>query len=137
MRKNINAQKIEGRLYDHKLEMKKVTNKNSAFYGLDFISGEIFIATDEEGLNVIPVHYTFVMPTFASGAKDSRFAAFEKITTEEKTWLKVGKENAENAASALEGSAGEYEGIIDSSTDIVSDTQQSIQSLKSDLSGIF
>ena len=49
----------------------------------------------------------------------------------------IGKENAESAASALEGSASEYEGIIDNSTDIVSDTQQSIQSLKSDLSGIF
>ena len=49
----------------------------------------------------------------------------------------IGKENAESAASSLESSAGEYEGIIDNSTDIISDTQQSIQSLKSDLSGIF
>lgn len=49
----------------------------------------------------------------------------------------IGKENAESAADSLEGSADEYEGIMENATDIVSDTQQSIQNLKNDLSGVF
>lgn len=95
MRKNINAQKIEGRLYDHKLEMKKVTNKNSAFYGLDFISGEIFIATDEEGLNVIPVHYTFVKEFTKSNTVNSTFVNLKQILEGGKTWVNVGKDAAQ------------------------------------------
>ena len=95
MRKNINAQKIEGRLYDHKLEMKKVTNKNSSNYGIDFISGEIFIATDEEGLNVIPVHYTFVKEFTNSNAINSTFVNLKQIIENGKTWVNSGKEGAQ------------------------------------------
>lgn len=95
MRKNINAQKIEGRLYDHKLVMKKVTNKNSPNYGIDFISGEIFIATDEEGLNVIPVHYTFVKELTNSNAINSTFVNLKQIIENGKTWVNFGKEGAQ------------------------------------------
>lgn len=95
MRKNINAQKIEGRLFDHKLVMKKVTNKNSPNYGIDFISGEIFIATDEEGLNVIPVHYTFVKELTNSNAINSTFINLKQIIENGKTWTNVGKDAAQ------------------------------------------
>lgn len=95
MRKNINAQKIEGRLYDHKLEMKKVTNVKSAYYGADFISGEIFIATDEEGLNVIPVHYTFVREFTKSNTVNSTFVNLKQIIENGRTWLNVGKDAAQ------------------------------------------
>ena len=95
MRKNINAQRIEGRLYDHKLEMKKVTNKNSPNYGIDFISGEISIATDEEGLNVIPVHYTFVKELTNSNAINSTFVNLKQIIENGKTWVNSGKEGAQ------------------------------------------
>ena len=91
----MNRQVLEGRLYDFDLAKKVVKNQSSNYFGQEFWSGTLHIATDEAGLNVIPVHYTFVLPTFGSGKPDSRFSAFEKITSEEKTWLKVGKENAE------------------------------------------
>ena len=51
----INKEFIEGRLYQHNLVMKTVKNEQSAEFGKEFISGTIDIATDEEGLNVIPV----------------------------------------------------------------------------------
>jgi len=95
MKNTINKEILEGRLYDFDLSKKTVKNEGSKYYGQEFWSGTIHIATDEAGLNVIPVHYTFVLPTFGKGKTDSRFSAFEKITSEEKTWLKVGKENAE------------------------------------------
>lgn len=95
MKNTINKEILEGRLYDFDLSKKTVKNQTSNYYGQEFWSGTIQIATDEAGLNVIPVHYTFVLPTFGNGKTDSRFSAFEKITSEEKTWLKVGKENAE------------------------------------------
>ena len=96
MRKNLeNKEILEGRLYDIDVTLKKVENTNSKYYGQDFYSGQIFIATDEEGLNVIPVHYTFITRNFASSGKpDSRFSALAKMAEEQKTWLKVGKDEA-------------------------------------------
>jgi len=75
--------------------MKKVTNKNSSNYGIDFISGEIFIATDEEGLNVIPVHYTFVKEFTNSNAINSTFVNLKQIIENGKTWVNSGKEGAQ------------------------------------------
>lgn len=75
--------------------MKKVTNKNSPNYGIDFISGEIFIATDEEGLNVIPVHYTFVKEFTNSNAINSTFVNLKQIIENGKTWVNFGKEGAQ------------------------------------------
>ena len=96
MKKNmVNTEALEGRLYDiENVQLKTVQNQNSKFFGQEFWSGTLHIATDEEGLNVIPVHYTFILRNFANGKPDSRFAALEKITREEKTWTKVGKDNA-------------------------------------------
>ena len=94
MRKNINEEIIEGRVYDHSLQMKKVTNKASKNFGVDFISGNLNVATDEEGLNVIPVHYTFVTEYTKSGAVSSTFVNLKQILDGGKTWLKDGKDEA-------------------------------------------
>ena len=75
--------------------MKKVTNVKSAYYGADFISGEIFIATDEEGLNVIPVHYTFVREFTKSNTVNSTFVNLKQIIENGRTWLNVGKDAAQ------------------------------------------
>ena len=53
MRKNINKEKIEGRLFSHTLELKTVKDQNSANFGKEFIAGTVEIAVDEDGLNVI------------------------------------------------------------------------------------
>ena len=75
--------------------MKKVTNKNSPNYGVDFISGEIYIATDEEGLNVIPVHYTFVKELTNSNTINSTFVNLKQIIEGGKTWTNAGKDAAQ------------------------------------------
>ena len=95
MKKAQNKEILEGRLWDFDLTKKTVQNKNSKNFGKEFWSGTINIATDEAGLNVIPVHYAYVVPTFGNGKTDSRYAAIEKIVAEEKTWQKVGKDGAE------------------------------------------
>ena len=94
MRKNINTEHIEGRVYQHELSLKKVQNKESENYGKEFISGTLDIATDEEGLNVLTTHYTYVTETTKAGKKNATFAALKKIMDEGKTWIEDGKDNA-------------------------------------------
>lgn len=110
MKNKMNREILEGRLYDFDLTKKTVKNQTSNYYGQEFWSGTIHIATDEAGLNVIPVHYTFVLPTFGNGKVDSRFSAFEKITTENKAWVRegVGKENAEKIRLTPSGDLNDF-----------------------------
>ena len=108
MKNKMNRQVLEGRLYDFDLAKKVVKNQSSNYFGQEFWSGTLHIATDEAGLNVIPVHYTFVLPTFGSGKPDSRFSAFEKIVAEEKTWLKVGKDEAEKIRLTPSGDLNDF-----------------------------
>ena len=110
MKNKMNREILEGRLYDFDLTKKTVKNQASNYYGQEFWSGTIHIATDEAGLNVIPVHYTFVLPTFGNGKVDSRFSAFEKITTENKAWVRegVGKENAEKIRLTPSGDLNDF-----------------------------
>lgn len=108
MKNKLNREVLEGRLYDFDLEKKEVKNPNSKYFGQEFWTGTLHIATDEAGLNVIPVHYTFVLPTFGSGKVDNRFSAFEKIVAEEKTWLKVGKDEAEKIRLTPSGDLNDF-----------------------------
>ena len=79
MKKMINSTHIEGRIYAHDLTIKQVQNETSANFGKDFISGNLEIAVDEDGLNVIPVHFTYVTPETKSGAKSPTYSALAKI----------------------------------------------------------
>ena len=106
MRKAINTEHIEGRIYQHNLTLKTVQNQTSANFGKEFISGNLEIATDEEGLNVLPVHFTYVTAVTAKGAKNNTFTALKKIIDEGKSWVTTGKDNAtkvkiDNVAIAL------------------------------------
>jgi hypothetical protein len=94
MKKMINVENIIGRVYQHELTVKTVQNQASSNYGKEFISGNLDIATDEEGLNVVQVHYTYVTPTTSKGAVNQTFNALKKIISENKTWLEVGKDEA-------------------------------------------
>lgn len=49
----------------------------------------------------------------------------------------IGKEAGDSGAAKLEGSAEEYESIITDAESVADTTQQEIQNLKSNLSGIF
>ena len=79
MRKNTNQENIEGRVYEHDLKVKTVANKQSANFGKEFIQGSISIATDEAGLNVLTVHYTYVTEFTKSGNKNATYGNLKRI----------------------------------------------------------
>lgn len=89
-----NREHIEGRLYQHELSVKQVKNTESKNYRKDFISGNIEIAVDEDGINVIPVHFTYVSEITNSGGKSPTFSILKKIIDEGKTWIEHGKDAA-------------------------------------------
>lgn len=100
MRKNLNQVRIMGRIYGfgdangrQALELK-VTGSNSKNPGTPFIGGIMQVAVDEAGLNVIPVHFTYVTETTSTGKANNTFGVLKKILEDNKTWLKVGPENA-------------------------------------------
>lgn len=94
MRKAINTEHIEGRIYQHDLTVKTVQNQQSANFGKEFIAGNLEVAVDEEGLNVLQVHFTYVTETTKSGGKNSTFTALKKIIDEGKAWITDGKDAA-------------------------------------------
>lgn len=96
MRKNINKAHLEGKVFSAELEIAEVKNKESSAFGQKYIKGTVNIAIDEEGLNVIPVTYSFVTPTFAKSGKPNLTYKFLEtlINKPELTWEKGGAENA-------------------------------------------
>lgn len=94
MRRIVNREHVEGILFQHDLEVKTVQNETSANYGKEFISGTVEVSVDEEGLNVIPVHFTYVTETTNSGKKNSTYIALKRIIDEDRTIVSVGKDEA-------------------------------------------
>ena len=86
MRKNVNAENIEGKVYQFKLE-KKVTGENSKNPGTEFISGTLDVATTSAQDNIIQVHYTYVAPTYSSGKVNASYNALKQIIENGKTVL--------------------------------------------------
>lgn len=93
MRKNLNTENIEGRVYEHDLTLKTVQNQKSENYGKEFISGSVSVATDEAGLNVLTVHYTYVTGTTKNGKQNATYGNLKRIM-EGKTWVENGKDEA-------------------------------------------
>ena len=79
MRKNTNTERIEGRIYQHDLVIKTVQNQASNNYGKEFISGNIEVAVDEAGLNVIPVHFTYVTELTSKEQVNKTYNVLKKI----------------------------------------------------------
>ena len=90
----INEVKLSGYVYEHDLAIKTVQNQQSENYGKEFINGSLSVATDEEGLNVITVHYTFVTEMTKAGKVNVTYSNLKKIIENGKTWVADGKENA-------------------------------------------
>lgn len=78
MKKMINNTHIAGSLYQHDLTLK-VTGENSKNPGTEFISGNIEIVTDDAGINIVPVHFTYVTATTAKGKTNDTFVALKNI----------------------------------------------------------
>ena len=94
MKKCINKVILEGYLYEHDLKLKTVQDKNSENFGKEFINGTISIAVDEDGLNVVPVHYTYVTATTNKGTANKTYTVLKSIMDGNATWLNVGKDSA-------------------------------------------
>ena len=103
MKKNakfINSLKIEGYVYGtgsgfDQLSVR-VTGENSKHPGTTYIAGNLEIATDEDCLNIVTVHYSYVTPTYASGKTNKTYDVLKAIidNAETRTVMTGGKDNA-------------------------------------------
>ena len=94
MRKTKNSATIIGRIYDHKL-VEKTVQKQGANFGKPFIRGSIDIVTDDEGLNVVTVNYTYESTYYSSGKKNRTYDALKSIIDgQAKKVVDVGFDNA-------------------------------------------
>lgn len=100
MRKNINRTTVQGRIHSFgdngkKMLEVKVSGENSKNPGTEYISGVINIATDEAGLNIVPVNFTYVTATYGSSGKENpNFKILKNIIASGKTWIEHGKDAA-------------------------------------------
>ena len=94
MKTVINKSHIEGVLYEHALELK-VSGDNSKNPGTPFIAGTISVATDNEFVNIVPVHFTYVTATTAKGNTNATFTTLKNIIDGViGTYMKDGKDKA-------------------------------------------
>lgn len=94
MRKVLNKEHIEGRVYEHNLAIKTVQNSESKNFGKEFIGGTLDVATDEECLNIITITFTYVTETTSKGTKNETYATLKNIIENGKTVLVDGKDAA-------------------------------------------
>lgn len=89
-----NSERIEGRIYQHDLAIKTVQNQSSQNFGKEFIAGTLEVAVDDAGLNVIPVHFTYVTEVTSKGQTNRTFTVLKKIIDEGKTIVTDGMDEA-------------------------------------------
>lgn len=92
-KKFVNSEVICGYVYQHELTEKTVQDPNSENFGKPFINGNLMIATDEQGLNVVKVHYTFVKELTKNGSANKTYNVLKEIMNGA-TWIKDGKDAA-------------------------------------------
>lgn len=78
MKKMINSTHISGALYQHDLAIK-VSGEQSNNPGTEFISGIVEIATDDAGINIVPVHFTYVTATTKKGTPNNTYIVLKNI----------------------------------------------------------
>ena len=94
-----NTEKIEGYVYGigsgwSELS-ERVTGENSKKPGTKYIQGDLEIAVDEAGLNVVTVHYTYVTEVYNSGKTNNTYTTLKRIIDNpDRMWINGGKENA-------------------------------------------
>lgn len=94
MKKTINNTHIEGYVYEHKLDLK-VSGEKSKNPGTEFINGTLSVATDDDMLNVVQVHFTYVTETTAKGKPNATYQVLKAIIDGKVgSVMEHGKENA-------------------------------------------
>ena len=72
---------VRGWVFNHSLA-KKVSKK-----GVEYIGGSINVATDADAINVVPVNFMYVTPTFSkSGKPNTTYSFLEQIINENNTY---------------------------------------------------
>lgn len=94
MRKVLNKEHIEGRVYEHNLAIKTVQNSESKNFGKEFIGGTLDVATDEDCLNIVTITFTYVTETTSKGSKNETYSTLKNIIENGKTVLVDGKDAA-------------------------------------------
>lgn len=100
MKKTINEVYVIGRLYSFDLKEATVQKTTSSVYGQTYINGTINIATDDEGLNIVPITYTFVTPTTKKGNANPTYNVLKKLISDEN--VKIMSKDGKDAAAIIE-----------------------------------
>ena len=93
MKKTINREHLEGRVYSHNLSLK-VTGEHSKHPGTEYINGTLDVATDDAILNVVTVNFTYITATTSKGNKNETFSVLKNLIENGKTVLTDGADNA-------------------------------------------
>lgn len=94
MKTMINKTHVEGFVYEHDLK-KKVTGPQSKAPGTEYIAGSISIATDDAGINIVPVYFSYVTPLTKNKKPNSAYSVLNSfIDGTYKTVMAHGQENA-------------------------------------------
>ena len=94
MKRMINQTHLEGLLYESKLEVKE-SGPNAKNPGTKFISGTIDIATDDAGINIVPVHFTYVTEKTTKGSTNATYTTLMNIIDKKfGSVIANGKDNA-------------------------------------------
>lgn len=94
MRNNKNVVYVEGYVYNFSL-FANVAGPNSKNPGQEYINGTVNIATDEDGINIVSVRYTYVTPTWQkSGKENETYTILKSLLDGAPTWEKDGKDKA-------------------------------------------
>lgn len=79
MKQFINNVHVEGYIFSHSLQAR-VTGEQSKNPGTPFIQGIINVATDDQGMNVVPVSFTYVTERYArSGKENATYKVLQQI----------------------------------------------------------
>lgn len=78
MRAMINRTRVEGYIYESKLELR-VSGAQSKNPNTEYITGTLSVATDEACLNVVPVHFTYVTALTSKGTPNATFNTLKTI----------------------------------------------------------
>ena len=85
---------LEGRIFSHTLQ-KRITGEQSKNPGTEYIGGTLNVATDEDGINVVPVRFTYVTAVYSkSGKPNDTYNVLSQIIEDDITWEKNGKDAA-------------------------------------------
>lgn len=95
----VNDVKIEGYVYSVGSNFNQLTEKisgeNSKNPGTKYIQGDLDIVVDEDGLNVVTIHYVYIAENYNNGKPNNTYTVLKRIIDNpDKHWINGGKDNA-------------------------------------------